>query len=86
MLYPVILMDIFMPTMDGYEATGEIRALEAKFLYDKTMIVGCSAAYDDDTKQKCKEAGMDSLFGKPVKYDELKVLMTSEELSQWLLN
>lgn len=55
----LVLMDVQMPVMNGYEATAEIR----KTVRDKVHIVGLSANAD---LQTCLNSGMDDLIGKPV--------------------
>jgi signal transduction histidine kinase/CheY-like chemotaxis protein len=68
--YDMILMDVQMPEMDGYEATRQIRALktsEAKTI----RIVAMTANVFRDDIERCLEAGMDDHIGKPVDFHEL---------------
>jgi len=68
--YDMILMDVQMPEMDGYEATRQIRALkvpEAKTI----RIVAMTANVFRDDVENCLEAGMDNHIGKPVDFHEL---------------
>jgi signal transduction histidine kinase/DNA-binding response OmpR family regulator len=68
--YDMILMDVQMPEMDGYEATQKIRALnipEAKTL----KIIAMTANVFRDDIEKCQEVGMDSHIGKPLNFDEV---------------
>jgi CheY-like chemotaxis protein len=68
--YDMILMDVQMPEMDGYEATRQIRDMkipEAKAV----RIVAMTANVFRDDIEKCLEAGMDSHIGKPVDFSEL---------------
>jgi signal transduction histidine kinase/ActR/RegA family two-component response regulator len=69
-VYDVILMDIQMPNMDGYQATQAIRALDRD---DKDLpILAMSAnAFVEDKRQSIK-AGMDGHVSKPVDFDELR--------------
>ena len=58
----LVLMDIYMPVMDGLKATIEIRKdPELK----NTPIVGLSAGVTVSEKRKAKEAGMDNYLIKP---------------------
>ncbi len=67
--YDVVLMDIQMPVMNGYEATKAIRAMGDE--YQKLPIVALSAnAYDEDIKQS-RQAGMDAHIPKPIEIDTL---------------
>ncbi len=62
----VILMDLQMPIMDGYEATARIRE------FDKlTPIIALSASATLDTKSKTIGAGMNDYISKPFNSEEL---------------
>lgn len=64
----LILMDVMMPLMDGFEATKKIKAEpELK----KIPIIGLTALAMPEDHQKCLEAGMDDYMSKPVILDEL---------------
>ena len=67
--YHVVLMDIQMPVMDGYDATRAIRALYG----DKanTPIIAMTANAMAAEKQRCFDAGMDGFIPKPFKKDDL---------------
>jgi CheY-like chemotaxis protein len=74
--YDVILMDIMMPIMDGYEATKLIREIE-KERGCKTPIIGFTANTYDSDRDICKMAGMDEYMTKPFDFDEFKVILKS---------
>jgi len=62
----VILMDLQMPVMDGYEATAKIRE------FDKlTPIIALTASATLDTKDRTFDAGMNDYISKPFNPDEL---------------
>ncbi len=63
--YDVILMDIQMPVMDGYQATRKIRSLERKDLAEIPIIALTANVFDED-KKKALESGMNAHLGKPL--------------------
>ena len=68
--YDLILMDIHMPVVDGYEATRRIRAFDS--VYAKTVpIIAMTANVFQEDIAKCLEAGMNSHLGKPINIDEV---------------
>ncbi|MEI6887906.1 MAG: ATP-binding protein [Bacteroidota bacterium] len=70
--YDLILMDIFMPELDGLEATREIRKIEQKRIGRKAIhICSITANADKDDEEKCFQAGVDSYITKPFKLEEL---------------
>ena len=66
----VILMDVQMPVLDGYEATTRIRAAEEKLHRHIPIIATTANAYAEDISN-CKKAGMDSHIAKPVEVQKL---------------
>lgn len=68
--FPVILMDIHMPGMDGFEATREIRKLEGG--KPQPRIIAVTAAILPKDKQTCFDAGMDAYISKPIKKEVLQ--------------
>ncbi|KAG4029923.1 hypothetical protein MFRU_014g02150 [Monilinia fructicola] len=72
--YDIILMDIWMPNMDGYEATSEILKL-AKAHGETATIVAVTADITDDCSIKAKEAGMRSFLTKPYRVIDIEKLI-----------
>jgi PAS domain S-box-containing protein len=66
--FGMIIMDIHMPGMDGYELTGLIRKNKN---YKKIPIIALTADAIDGTKEKIKRAGMNAYLIKPVIPDNL---------------
>jgi len=64
--YEMIFMDIHMPGMDGYEATTQIRALEAKLQLNRVPIIAMTANVFKEDIDHCINAGMDDHIGKPL--------------------
>ena len=64
--FDIILMDIMMPEMDGYEATKVIRSLDSKI-----PIVAMTANAFTEDKIKAKKAGMNAHLSKPLDKDTL---------------
>ena len=63
--YVLILMDIQMPVMDGYEATRAIRSLEDRALADIPILAMTANAFRED-EQAAAEAGMQAHIAKPI--------------------
>jgi CheY-like chemotaxis protein len=71
--YDIILMDIQMPVLNGYEAT---RVIRGELQLD-VPIIGITAHANPAEKQKCLEAGMSYYITKPINEEELHRLMTA---------
>lgn len=76
--YDIILMDVQMPEMDGYEATRRIRAAEQGTNESRVIIALTAHSLEDDRKQ-CMKMGMDDYLSKPVNRERL-----AQMLEKWL--
>jgi CheY-like chemotaxis protein/nitrogen-specific signal transduction histidine kinase len=75
----LILMDVQMPIMNGYEASTEIRKIEENFT-DKTPIIALTAGLIQGEHQKYVQAGMNEYVTKPLTLDQL-----DKVLSKWIV-
>ncbi len=66
--FDVILMDIRMPDMDGYETTKEIRTLE---MGRDTIVIALTADAVEGVEEKAKSVGMNGFLAKPLYPDKL---------------
>jgi signal transduction histidine kinase/CheY-like chemotaxis protein/HPt (histidine-containing phosphotransfer) domain-containing protein len=77
--YALVLADIHMPRIDGYELTRQIRAIETQSGAARTPIVAVTANVMKGEEQRCLTIGMDAYLGKPISIDRLQVT-----LERWL--
>lgn len=75
--YSIIVTDINMPGIDGYELARTIRAEEAG-AEPRVAIIALTANTGPDEAQRCKDAGMDDYLAKPVDFMLLK-----KKLAEW---
>ena len=68
----LVLMDIKMPRMDGFEATEEIKKHKGN-----VKIIGQTAYAHHNDKQKCLNAGFDNYISKPIKVEDLLEIINS---------
>jgi CheY-like chemotaxis protein len=69
--YPLILMDINMPILDGIEATKLIRKYEKEHNLSNSKIIAVTATSIDEYGEKIEKAGFDNYISKPVDVDKL---------------
>lgn len=77
--FDAVLMDVMMPDMDGYQATAEIRSLEALRGEPHTPVIGLSARAMDGDREIALAAGFNDYLTKPLREDELK-----SALERWI--
>ena len=70
--YDLIIMDLQMPELDGFEATEEIRQLEQESGQKPVSILALSASILGTVWEKCESAGINGYLGKPFGSEELK--------------
>lgn len=72
--YDIILMNLNMPEMDGFEATREIRRSCPPAL--QPTIIALTACILPNSRELCIEAGMNDFMSKPFKVDELAQVLS----------
>lgn len=72
----VVLLDMMMPEMDGYEALRTIKADEA-LRYIPVFAVTAQAMVGD--RERCLQAGADEYLSKPIDVDQLLALLANHE-------
>ncbi len=75
-IFDVVLMDCQMPKMDGYEATINIRRIEAENGSQRLPIIALTAYATPGSREKTKTAGMDAYLSKPFNTEELRGVLT----------
>jgi CheY-like chemotaxis protein len=76
-VFDLILMDLTMPVMDGYQASAAILAQAQASGQKEPVIVALSANLEDEEKQRCREHGVTRWLNKPISPDEFAELTRS---------
>jgi CheY-like chemotaxis protein len=66
--YDLVLMDLQMPGVDGFEAASRLRALPG---YESTPILALTADSSDQVRTQCQAAGLQAFLSKPIEFNEL---------------
>ncbi|MBF0461697.1 MAG: response regulator [Magnetococcales bacterium] len=77
--FDAIFMDCEMPILDGFEATRRLRQWESDMERPRTPVIALTAHVLEQSRQQCKEAGMDDYLRKPFSQADLGAI-----LSRWL--
>ena len=72
--YDIVLMDIQMPYMDGYQATAKIRKLPDPKVAGIPIYAMTANAFSED-KERSREAGMNGHLAKPIEVEELEQVL-----------
>lgn len=73
--FDLILMDVQMPEMDGFQATQKVREGIAGERNRKIPIVALTALILSNDRSRCIQAGMDDYLSKPVQFDQLRSIL-----------
>ncbi|HET9752398.1 MAG TPA: response regulator, partial [Myxococcales bacterium] len=71
--YDMVLMDVMMPEMDGFKATGEVRRVDRP--HHRVPIVAMTANAMEGDRERCLEAGMNDYVSKPVHSADLQRIL-----------
>jgi len=77
--YDLVLMDVQMPEMNGFEATRQIRNPQSAVRNHQIPIIAMTAGVMQGDREKCLEAGMNDYVSKPISPQAL-----AEALEKWL--
>lgn len=77
-VYQLVLMDLAMPVMDGYEATRLLRDRERRLNLAQTPVIALTAHATAETRQKCLACGMSDYLCKPVRLPDI-----TDMLDRW---
>lgn len=75
--FDVVLMDVMMPGLDGFETTRLIRAMDVGST-ERPLIVGVSAFADEASRNRGRDAGMDGFLTKPLRPDDLMAVVEQQ--------
>jgi CheY-like chemotaxis protein len=70
-VFDLVLMDVQMPEMDGFEATHQLRSLERKTGGEHLPIIAMTAHAFQKDRDRCLEEGMDDYLAKPINAEKL---------------
>ncbi|MBN2723112.1 MAG: response regulator [Deltaproteobacteria bacterium] len=83
--FNLVLMDVQMPEMDGYQATRIIRDIHSSVLLHEIPIIAMTAGASEKDREKCLESGMNDYLSKPIDLEKFRRkilrLLGSENIS-----
>jgi CheY-like chemotaxis protein len=71
--YNLVLLDLSMPEMDGFETFAEIQQMPET---QRPIVIALTANSDSTTRDKCSEVGMDGVLCKPITVNELRDVLS----------
>lgn len=71
----LVLMDMSMPVMDGFQATAKFRETEQKHKLKPVYICALTGVTSEDARARAFSCGVDEFFSKPVRIKELQTLL-----------
>jgi CheY-like chemotaxis protein len=77
--FDLVFMDITMPVMNGFEATREIRLLEARAGVERCKVVALTGLSSEVNQNEASACGVDVFLTKPIKPGTIKALLAEEE-------
>jgi len=77
----LILMDLIMPIIDGYQATRRLKYLPE---YQDVIIIAVSASVSNDVQIKCQEAGCNAYIPKPIDIDSFLDVLSHYLALEWI--
>jgi ethylene receptor len=72
--FQVLLLDVCMPDMDGYEVA--IRIQEKFARHERPLLVALTANTDMATRERCLSLGMDRVILKPISLEKMRIVLT----------
>jgi signal transduction histidine kinase/CheY-like chemotaxis protein len=79
--YDIIIMDLFMPELDGREATRRIREAETRVHASRTPILALTASAQEEDERDARAAGVDAFLTKPLDFAALAATIGELRLS-----
>ncbi len=73
--YDLVLMDVQMPEMDGFEATSMVRDPKTNVLNHDVVIIAMTANAMSEDRERCMSAGMDDYMSKPITKNQLLAMI-----------
>lgn len=78
--FKLVLMDLSMPVMDGFEATIKLKEMMLVHEIPPVPIIACTAFVDTDKTEKCFQCGMEGRISKPVSKNKVKEILKNYKI------